>query len=69
MGTTNLALAEWVKQVAEWTNPDDIYWCDGSEAEQQRFNSLLLEDGSYKKLNPKTHPGCFLHLSDQQDVA
>ena len=69
MSTTNQALAEWVKQVAELTQPDQIYWCDGSEAEDKTFNQTLLDDGSYKQLNPETHPNCYLHLSDPKDVA
>lgn len=69
MSTTNQALADWVKQVAELTQPDSIYWCDGSEAEKQKFNKMLLADGTFKKLNQDTHPDCYLHLSDPQDVA
>lgn len=69
MSTTNQALAEWVKQVAELTQPDHIHWCDGTAAEEQRINDMLLADGTYKKLNEHTHPNCFLHLSDPQDVA
>ena len=69
MSTTNQALADWVKKVAAHTQPDQIYWCDGSEAEEKKFNQQLLADGSYKQLNQDTHPNCFLHLSDPQDVA
>ena len=69
MSTTNQALADWVKEVAEHTQPEKIYWCDGSEAEDKKFNEMLLADGSYKQLNPETHPNCYLHLSDPQDVA
>lgn len=69
MSTTNQVLADWVKEVAELTQPDHIFWCDGSDAEDQKFNDMLLADGTYKKLNEETHPNCYLHLSDQQDVA
>ncbi len=69
MTTTNQVLAEWVKEVAELTQPDRIHWCDGTASEAQKFNEMLLEDGTYKKLNEATHPNCFLHLSDPQDVA
>ncbi|MFC3192996.1 phosphoenolpyruvate carboxykinase (GTP) [Marinicella sediminis] len=69
MSTTNQALADWVKEIAEHTQADQIYWCDGSDAEDKKFNELLLADGSYKQLNPETHPNCYLHLSDPQDVA
>ena len=60
MSTTNQALADWVKEVAEHTQPEKIYWCDGSEAEDKKFNEMLLADGSYKQLNPQTHPNCYL---------
>ena len=69
MSTTNQALADWVKKVAAHTQPDQIYWCDGSETEEKKFNQQLLADGSYKQLNQDTPPDCYLHLSDPQDVA
>ncbi len=69
MNTSNQALAEWVKQVAELTLPEEIYWCNGSEEEKQQINQKLLADGTFKKLNEQTHPDCYLHLSDPQDVA
>ncbi len=69
MPTSNQVLAEWVEQVAAHTQAEQIYWCDGSDAEKERIDQMLLKDGTYKKLNEQTHPGCFLHLSDPQDVA
>ena len=27
--TRNRALLEWVEEVAELTQPDDVHWCDG----------------------------------------
>jgi len=67
--TSNAALAEWVHAVAELTNPDQIHWCTGSDEENRELTELLLSDGSFKELNPETHPNCYLHLSDSQDVA
>ena len=69
METTNQALLDWVKSVAELTQPDHIQWCTGSVEENESLNQLLLDNGSYEKLNEETHPNCFLHLSDTQDVA
>ncbi len=69
METTNQALQEWVDEVAALTQPDRIHWCTGSAEEKQALDDLLLQSGAYKKLNEETHPGCFLHLSDPQDVA
>lgn len=69
MSTTLLALENWVKQVAQHTQAENIVWCTGSQEEKQQLDELLLSTGDYKKLNEETHPGCFLHLSDPQDVA
>ncbi|WP_154222436.1 phosphoenolpyruvate carboxykinase (GTP) [Marinicella rhabdoformis] len=69
MPTTNQVLADWVKEVAAHTEADQVYWCDGSEAENQKFNQMLLDDGTFKQLNQETHPDCYLHLSDTEDVA
>lgn len=69
MTTKNQQLAAWVSSVAEMTQPQDIVWCDGSEQEYQRMVDFMLDDGTLKVLNSETHPNCYLHLSDPQDVA
>ncbi|HUH91262.1 MAG TPA: phosphoenolpyruvate carboxykinase (GTP), partial [Lysobacter sp.] len=63
------ALNDWVAQVAALTRPDRIQWCDGSDAESDALNALMQADGTLIKLNDKTHPGCWLHRSDPDDVA
>ena len=69
MTTTNQDLAHWVSDVSELTKPQEVVWCDGSEAEYQRMVDKMLSDGTLSPLNSETHPGCYLHLSDPQDVA
>lgn len=69
MSTQLESLKNWVNQVAEWTQPEQVVWCTGSEQEKQELDQLLLDSGDFKKLNEETHPNCFLHLSDPQDVA
>ena len=69
MTTKNQQLAAWVSEVASLTQPQDIVWCDGSDEEYQRMAELMLEQGTLSSLNSETHPNCFLHLSDPQDVA
>jgi phosphoenolpyruvate carboxykinase (GTP) len=63
------ALKEWVEQVAALTQPDDVHWCDGSDAEFRAMTDLLLADGGFVELNQETHPGCYLHRSHESDVA
>jgi len=69
MSTTNDALTKWVEEVAARTQPDNIVWCDGSDAEYDRMVDQMLETGTLTKLNEKTHPNCYLHRSDLSDVA
>lgn len=69
MNTTLAALQEWVDEVAKTTNPDRIHWCDGSDAEYQALIQLMLNNGELIELNQETHPGCYLHRSDPNDVA
>jgi phosphoenolpyruvate carboxykinase (GTP) len=62
-------LRAWVTEMAELLKPDSIHWCDGSQAEYDRMCDLLVKAGTFKKLNEKKRPGCFLALSDPSDVA
>ena len=68
-GSALAALNDWVAEVAELTRPDAIHWCDGSDAEYQRLLEAMQADGTLLPLNQDTHPGCWLHRSDPQDVA
>jgi len=63
------ALNEWVDQVASQTRADRIHWCDGSGDENRRLIEQMLDSGDLHALNPETHPDCYLHLSDPDDVA
>lgn len=69
MTTKNQELASWVSDVAALTTAKQIVWCDGSEAEYQAMIELMLDDGTLMGLNSDTHPNCYLHRSDPQDVA
>jgi phosphoenolpyruvate carboxykinase (GTP) len=67
--TTYRALKRWIDEVAELTQPDEIYWCNGSDEEYDAMAKKLESEGGFSRLNPETHPNCWLHLSDPTDVA
>jgi phosphoenolpyruvate carboxykinase (GTP) len=69
MSTSLAALNQWVESVARLTQPENIHWCDGTEAEYKSLVDLMLTTGDLIKLNEQTHPNCFLHRSSPSDVA
>ncbi|MGE4113785.1 MAG: phosphoenolpyruvate carboxykinase (GTP) [Candidatus Nanopelagicales bacterium] len=67
--TRNKKLLEWVEQVAELTQPDRIEWSDGSQEEWDRLTQLLVDGGTFTRLNPEKRPNSFLARSNPSDVA
>jgi phosphoenolpyruvate carboxykinase (GTP) len=67
--TPNAHVKAWVDEVAQMTQPDEIVWCDGSEAERDRLTQLAVDEGILIPLNQEKRPGCYLHRSDPRDVA
>ncbi|MBY6204024.1 phosphoenolpyruvate carboxykinase (GTP) [Halomonas denitrificans] len=68
--TTKLnALSEWVDSVERLTRPDEVYWCTGSSEENASMINGMLDSGDLIELNQATHPECYLHRSDPDDVA
>lgn len=60
-------LTAWISEVAELTQPDQIYICDGSESEWERITSELVTAGTLTPLKKK--PNSFWCASDPTDVA
>ncbi|ROO88923.1 phosphoenolpyruvate carboxykinase (GTP) [Actinocorallia herbida] len=67
--TSNQELIDWVGEIAALTKPDNVVWCDGSEEEWVRLTDLLVEQGTFKRLNPDKRPNSFYAASDPRDVA
>ena len=68
--TTKLsALQEWVDAVALLTQPENVHWCEGSDAENDRLVAGMNESGDLLPLDTENYPNCYLHRSDPTDVA
>jgi phosphoenolpyruvate carboxykinase (GTP) len=67
--TTNQRLQDWVSEWAQIMQPDDIYWCDGTAEEYDRLAQLLVDSGTFTKLDQAKRPNSYWAHSDPADVA
>ena len=65
----NRAVLDWVHEVELLTQPENIFWCDGSERENDFLISESLKQEVLIKLNQKKAPRSYLHRSNPNDVA
>src|SRR5690242_2077707 len=62
-------LERWVDARAQRTQPKNVVWCDGSDAEYDRLVGEMLASGTLLELNQDRYPGCYLHRTDPNAVA
>ena len=67
--TKNKKLQNWVEEAAALCRPDSIYWCDGSQEENDRLCEELVQKGTFVRLDPEKRPGSYLARSNPADVA
>ena len=65
----NQKLIAWVTDMVALCKPAAVHWCDGSEAEYQQLCQVLVDAGTFKKLNAAKRTNSFLACSDPSDVA
>jgi phosphoenolpyruvate carboxykinase (GTP) len=67
--TEHAELLRWVEEVAELTQPDRVEWCDGSSSEWDRITDLLVDAGTFVRVNPEHKANSFWACSNPSDVA
>lgn len=65
----NQKLKGWIREMVDLCKPDYLHWCDGSQEEYDRMCQLLVNTGTFRKLNPEKRPNSYLAWSDPSDVA
>ncbi|MEJ7845470.1 MAG: phosphoenolpyruvate carboxykinase domain-containing protein, partial [Acidimicrobiales bacterium] len=67
--TSNARLLAYVEEVRALCEPDAVHWCDGSAEEYDRLAQVLVDAGTFERLDDATRPNSYLALSDPGDVA
>src|SRR5262245_20915392 len=67
--TGNQFVREWVAEMVTLCHPDQVHWCNGSQAERNALLAAAVQKGILIKLNEKKLPGCYYHRSHVNDVA
>jgi phosphoenolpyruvate carboxykinase (GTP) len=67
--TSNQKLEDWVEHWKGVFEADDVYWCDGTAEEYDRLCQMLVDNGTFERLNDAKRPNSYLALSDPTDVA
>lgn len=62
-------LKTWVESMASHFTPEKTHWCEGSQEEYDTLCQLMVDKGTFIKLNPKKRPNSFACFSDPSDVA
>ncbi len=67
--TNNKFINQWIDEMAAMTQPDQIVWIDGTEAQTEELRREAVANGELIKLNQEKLPNCYLHRTAINDVA
>ncbi len=63
------ALATWIEECVGLCQPEQVFYCDGSEAENDFLLVEACRQGVLTRLDQEKLPGCYYHRSAPNDVA
>ena len=67
--TNNIHVKKWIDEMAALTQPDNIVWIDGSDAQMNSLREQAISSGEIIQLNQEKLPNCYLHRTAINDVA
>ena len=69
MTSNNKYLNDWIKESADFYQPAEIVWYDGSKEAYDKLASQLVDEGVFIPLDEDTFPNSYLARSNPNDVA
>ena len=67
--TSNSAILKFVRRAEELCQPKDVMWCTGTDEEYDALCDLLVERGTFHRLNEDLRPKSFLARTDPHDTS
>ncbi|MEC7839708.1 MAG: phosphoenolpyruvate carboxykinase (GTP) [Chlamydiota bacterium] len=67
--TENRTLINWIRECRDRCQPDNVWFCDGSQEEFDHLANLMVKKGTFTKLDEAKKPNSYLCRSTPDDVA
>jgi phosphoenolpyruvate carboxykinase (GTP) len=68
-GYDHAELMQWINSMISLLEPEQVRWCDGTKEEYDTTCSLLVNKGTFIKLDEQKWPNSYACFSDPSDVA